>query len=74
MLWRFPQWLANRLMREHGNRVMDYGIGTTICPNCGVKGTYKITMRQGGQVISCKNCHKNFTAQLDHGQFTGNNH
>jgi hypothetical protein len=30
-------------------------------------------MQQGGQVIACNNCRKNFTAQVDHGQFTGRN-
>lgn len=52
---------------------MSYGTGTTQCPKCGAVGTYKITMQQGGQVIACNSCRKNFTAQVDHGQFTGKN-
>jgi len=52
---------------------MAYGTGTTQCPHCGSIGTHNITMQQGGQVISCNNCRKNSTAQVDHGQFTGKN-
>lgn len=52
---------------------MAQGSGVTQCPKCGAVGTYPITMSQGGQVITCKNCRKNFTAQVDHGQFTGRN-
>jgi len=52
---------------------MAYGTGTTQCPKCGAVGTYTITTSQGGQVISCNACRKNFTAQVDHGQFTGKN-
>ncbi len=52
---------------------MAHGSGTTQCPKCGAVGAYPITMTQGGQVISCQSCRKNFTAQVDHGQFTGKN-
>ena len=31
---------------------MAYGTGVTQCPHCGSVGTYKITMQQGGQVIT----------------------
>lgn len=47
--------------------------GVTQCPKCGAVGTYPIRMQQGGQVITCNPCRKNFTAQVDHGQFTGSN-
>jgi len=50
---------------------MAYGSGTTQCPHCGAIGNYPITMSSGGQVISCQKCHKNFTAQVKNGQFTG---
>jgi hypothetical protein len=30
-------------------------------------------MQQGGQVISCNNCRKNFTAEVKQGQFIGRN-
>ena len=73
-MWeRFSQWLTARLRRQQGDNAMAHGTGTTQCPKCGAVGTYPITMSQGGQVISCKSCHKNFTAQVDHGQFTGKN-
>ena len=50
---------------------MAYGTGVTQCPHCGCVGTYIITMHQGGQVISCEQCRKNFTAEVKQGQFTG---
>jgi hypothetical protein len=52
---------------------MSYGTGTTQCPKCGSVGTYPIRMQQGGQVITCNSCRKNFTAEVHHGQFTGRN-
>ena len=50
---------------------MSYGTGTTQCPHCGQVQTHKITMSDGGQVVSCSKCRKNFTAEVKHGQFTG---
>jgi transcription elongation factor Elf1 len=47
--------------------------GTTQCPRCGAVSTYPIMMHDGGQVITCKRCHKNFTAEVRGGEFTGNN-
>jgi transcription elongation factor Elf1 len=52
---------------------MSYGNGATQCPHCGAVGTYRITMQQGGQVIPCNSCRKNFTAEVKQGQFTGRN-
>lgn len=52
---------------------MSHPTGVMQCPKCGAVGTYSITMQQGGQVICCKSCRKNFTAQVAHGQFTGRN-
>ena len=53
---------------------MNNPTGVTQCPKCGTVGTFRITMKQsGGQVLTCQKCHKNFTAQVDHGQFTGKN-
>jgi len=52
---------------------MAYGTGVTQCPKCGAVGTYQITMQQGGQVISCDSCRKNFHAEVRQGQFTGPN-
>jgi transcription elongation factor Elf1 len=52
---------------------MSYGTGTTQCPKCGAVGTYEIRNQQGGQVITCNSCRKNFTAEVQHGQFTGRN-
>lgn len=70
MLWSFREWVAAKFGLQ-GSGTIAYGTGTTQCPYCGVPGTYNITMSQGGQVISCGNCRKNFTAEVDHGQFTG---
>ncbi len=50
---------------------MSYGTGVTQCPHCGSIGTYEIRMQNGGQVITCQNCRKNFTAEVHNGQFTG---
>jgi transposase-like protein len=47
--------------------------GVTQCPQCGTVHTYRITMQNGSQVLSCQKCHKNFSAQVQHGQFTGKN-
>lgn len=47
--------------------------GVTQCPRCGTVGTYRITMQNGGQVLPCQKCHRTFTAQVQHGQFTGKN-
>jgi len=47
--------------------------GPTQCPKCNAVGTYKITMQNGGQVISCNRCRKNFTAEVKQGAFTGRN-
>jgi transcription elongation factor Elf1 len=52
---------------------MPNGSGATQCPKCGAVGTYKITMQNGGQVISCNSCRKNFTAEVKQGVFTGRN-
>jgi transcription elongation factor Elf1 len=74
MLKTFFQWLADRLRRQpKGDATMSDGSGSTQCPHCGAVGTYKITIQQGGQVISCNNCRKNFTAQVDHAKFIGKN-
>ncbi len=50
-----------------------YGFGSTQCPKCGAVGTFPITLTNGGQVVACKNCHKNFTAEVRQQQFTGKN-
>ena len=47
------------------------GTGVVGCPHCGTVGTYKITMQNGGQVVTCVKCHKNMTAEVKQGQFTG---
>ena len=52
---------------------MSYGSGVTQCPKCGTVGTYRITMQNGGQVIACNGCRKNFTAEVKQGTFTGRN-
>jgi transposase-like protein len=52
---------------------MSYGTGSTQCPKCGAVGTYKITLTNGGQVITCNSCKKNFTAEVKQQQFTGRN-
>jgi len=52
---------------------MAHGSGSTQCPKCGAVGTYTIRLENGGQVICCNNCRKNFTAEVRHGQFTGRN-
>jgi len=52
---------------------MAYGSGATQCPKCGAVGTYTVTMQNGGQVICCNSCRKNFTAEVHQGQFTGRN-
>ena len=53
---------------------MNNSTGVTQCPKCRTVGTFRITMKQGGQVLTCPKCHKNFTAHVDHGKFTGKNH
>jgi transposase-like protein len=52
---------------------MNNSTGVTQCPKCGSVSTYRITLQKGGQVLTCQRCHKNFTAQGQHGQFTGKN-
>lgn len=52
---------------------MSYGSGSTQCPHCGKVGAYKVTMQNGGQVVSCSSCRKNFTAEVKQAQFTGRN-
>ena len=50
-----------------------YGTGSTQCPKCGAVGAFKITLTNGGQVVTCRSCHKTFTAEVKQQQFTGNN-
>jgi len=40
---------------------------------CGAVGSYQITTQQGGQVIYCKSCRRNFDAEVRQGQFMGRN-
>ena len=47
--------------------------GSTQCPKCGRSNTANITLNNGGQVITCGGCHKNFTAEVKQGSFTGKN-
>jgi transposase-like protein len=52
---------------------MNKGSGSTQCPKCGRVATYAITMVDGGQALTCKQCHKGFTAEVRNGEFTGRN-
>jgi uncharacterized C2H2 Zn-finger protein len=47
---------------------MSYGSATVPCPHCGSASTHQITMRDGGQVVSCPSCHKNFRIYVNQGQ------
>jgi transposase-like protein len=48
-----------------------YLSGQLQCPHCGAFGTYKATVRDGQQVISCKTCAKEFTIEVRNGRFAG---
>lgn len=50
-----------------------HSIGATQCPHCGRVINAPITMKNGGQVITCQVCRKNFTAEVQQGSFTGRN-
>jgi transcription elongation factor Elf1 len=39
------------------------------CPKCGSSTSAEITMTDGGQVVTCKNCSKNFMMDVSHGEF-----
>jgi hypothetical protein len=56
-----------------GDFTMSNKTGVTQCPKCGSVGTYPIRLQDGGQVICCVNCRKNFTAEVRQGVFTGRN-
>ncbi|TWU49260.1 hypothetical protein Poly59_38740 [Rubripirellula reticaptiva] len=43
------------------------------CPKCGAVSTYTITMQNGGRLISCSSCRKNFTSEVKQALFTGKN-
>lgn len=52
---------------------MTFQSGSTQCPKCGAVGTFKITLTNGGQVMTCRACHKTFTAEVKQGELTGKN-
>jgi hypothetical protein len=55
MSWfdRFNAWLR----RVAGFR---YGLERVMCPHCGGDFSYDITVRDGGQVVVCYSCRRNF--------------
>lgn len=53
---------------------MTFQSGSTQCPKCGAVGTFTINMRGSGSIVlSCRACHKNFSAEVKQGEFTGKN-
>jgi hypothetical protein len=60
----FKEWL----WRTAGVR---YGIERVMCPHCGGMYSYNITMRDGGQVVTCYSCHRNFRLRVHIGQVIG---
>jgi hypothetical protein len=47
---------------------LGFGYQTVTCPYCGRVATYRITIRDGGQVVSCRNCWKNFRIIVHQGR------
>jgi transposase-like protein len=50
---------------------MSYGSATVPCPHCSKPSTHEIKMRDGGQIVSCPSCHKNFRIKINQGQVQG---
>ena len=41
------------------------------CPKCGATTSATITMTDGGQVVCCKSCHKNFMMDVRQAEVHG---
>ena len=48
-----------------------YPVGITQCPKCGKIMSTEIHLKNGGQVVTCIHCHRNFCAETKNGFFTG---
>ena len=45
-----------------------YGLERVMCPHCGGEFSYNITIRDGGRVVVCYSCHRNFCLRFHLGR------